>query len=150
MIADTKGDWPQFRLWPVASVTEGLDAGTMEHDTSRLDSTRDHGTRELGLSPSVPPSMPSPMPNPMPSQAAAMQVGLTELPPVTTTRWVTRRKAAVVAAVREGVLTLDEACRRYHLSVEEFTSWQRLVDRHGLPGLRATRIQEYRQPSTGD
>jgi len=98
----------------------------MEHDTSRLDSTRDHGTRELGLSPSVPPSMPSPMPNPMPSQAAAMQVGLSELPPVTTTRWVTRRKAAVVAAVREGVLTLDEACRRYHLSVEEFTSWQRL------------------------
>jgi len=122
----------------------------MEHDTSRLDSTRDHGTRELGLSPSVPPSMPSPMPNPMPSQAAAMQVGLSELPPVTTTRWVTRRKAAVVAAVREGVLTLDEACRRYHLSVEEFTSCQRLVDRHGLPGLRATRIQEYRQPSSGD
>jgi hypothetical protein len=58
---------------------------------------------------------------------------LAELPPVTTTHWSTCRKAAVVAAVREGVLTLEEACRRYQLSVEEFTSWQRLVDRHGLP-----------------
>src|SRR5262245_51799407 len=122
----------------------------MEHDTSRLDSTREHDARELALSPSVPPSMPSPMPSATTSQAAAMRIGLSELPPVTTTRWVTRRKAAVVAAVREGVLTLEEACRRYTLSVEEFTSWQRLVDRHGLPGLRATRIQEYRQPGSGD
>ncbi len=91
--------------------------------------------------------MPSSMPN---GQSTVLPIGLTELPPVTTTRWVTRRKAAVVAAVREGVLTLEEACRRYQLSVEEFTSWQRLVDRHGLPGLRATRIQEYRRPDTGD
>ena len=51
--------------------------------------------------------------------------------------------------MREAVLTLEEACRRYQLSVEEFTSWLRLVDRHGLPGLRATRIQEYRRPDTG-
>jgi len=74
---------------------------------------------------------------------------LAELPPANTTRWVTRRKAAVVAAVREGLITLDDACRRYQLSVEEFTSWQRLVDRHGLPGLRATRIQDYRRPDDG-
>jgi len=67
---------------------------------------------------------------------------LAELPPVTTTHWTTRRKAAVVAAVRASVLTLEEACGHYQLSVEEFTSWRRLVDRHGLPGLRATRIQE--------
>ena len=113
----------------------------MEHDTTRLDTARDRGAREFALSPQVQPSMPS-------QAAAAMPVALTELPPVTTTRWVTRRKAAVVAAVREGVLTLEEACRRYQLSVEEFTSWQRLVDRHGLPGLRATRIQEYRQPES--
>ena len=113
----------------------------MEHDTSRLDTTRDHAPRELALGPQL---------QSLQSQAPAMAVALSELPPVTTTRWVTRRKAAVVAAVREGVLTLEEACRRYQLSVEEFTSWQRLVDRHGLPGLRATRIQEYRQPSTGD
>ncbi len=68
----------------------------------------------------------------------------TALPPPTTKRWVIRRKAAVVAAVRAGVLSLEEACQRYHLSVEEFLSWQRLIDRHGMRGLRATRLQDYR------
>ncbi len=70
---------------------------------------------------------------------------LDDLPPPDTKRWVIRRKAEVVAAVRGGLLTLDEACRRYRLSVEEFLSWQRSIDRDGLPGLRATRIQHYRQ-----
>ena len=67
-----------------------------------------------------------------------------DLPPVDTKRWVIRRKAEVVAAVRGGLLSIDEACRRYTLSVEEFLSWQRAIEAHGLPGLRATRVQEYR------
>jgi hypothetical protein len=70
--------------------------------------------------------------------------GLASLPPPNTRRWVIRRKAAVVSAVRAGVLSLEEACQRYHLSVEEFLSWQRLIDRHGMRGLRATRLQDYR------
>lgn len=69
---------------------------------------------------------------------------LKDLPSPNTKRWVIRRKAQVVMAVRGGLLTLDEACARYDLSVEEFLSWQRMIDRHGLPGLRVTRIQEYR------
>ncbi len=69
---------------------------------------------------------------------------LKDLPPPSTKRWVIRRKAEVVAAVRGGLISLDEACRRYTLSVEEFLSWQRAIDEHGLPGLRATRIQHYR------
>jgi Protein of unknown function (DUF1153) len=66
------------------------------------------------------------------------------LPPTNTKRWVIRRKAEVVAAVRAGVISLEDACQRYTLSVEEFLSWQRLVDSHGLPGLRVTRLQDYR------
>lgn len=66
------------------------------------------------------------------------------LPPTDTKRWVIRRKAEVVAAVRAGVISLEDACKRYTLSVEEFLSWQRLVDSHGLPGLRVTRLQDYR------
>ena len=50
----------------------------------------------------------------------------------------------VVAAVRGGLISLEEACERYTLTVDEFLSWQRSIDKHGLPGLRATRIQEYR------
>ena len=67
-----------------------------------------------------------------------------DLPPPTTRRWVVRRKAAVLAAVRSGVLTIEEACRRYGLSEEEFLSWQRAFEAHGLAGLHATRIQQYR------
>lgn len=83
-----------------------------------------------------------------------------DLPPPGIKRWVIRRKAEVVAAVRAGILSLEEACQRYSLSVEEFLSWQRSIDRHGLRGLRTTRLQDYRggepaghdtaeEPSTG-
>lgn len=70
-----------------------------------------------------------------------------ELPPPDTKRWVIRRKAAVVNAVRRGRITLEEACERYNLSVEEFMSWQQLIEKHGVPGLRVTRLQEYRPQS---
>ena len=68
-----------------------------------------------------------------------------DLPPPNTTRWVARRKAAVVAAVRSGRITMEEALRRYQLTEEEFLSWQRLFETHGLAGLRATRVQQYRR-----
>lgn len=67
-----------------------------------------------------------------------------DLPPPNTKRWVMRRKAEVVAGVRAGLISLEEACDRYALSVDEFRSWQRLLDTHGLAGLRATRTKEYR------
>jgi len=67
-----------------------------------------------------------------------------DLPSPSTRRWVVRRKAVVVAAVRNGTLSLQEACRRYHLSVEEFLAWQRAIDQYGIPGLRVTRLQIYR------
>ena len=28
--------------------------------------------------------------------------------------------------------------------IEEFMAWQRSIDRHGLAGLRTTRLQQYR------
>jgi hypothetical protein len=69
---------------------------------------------------------------------------LSDLPPGDTERWVIRRKAEVVAAVRGGLLSLDEACERYRLTNEEFLGWQKSIDQHGLAGLRTTRIQQYR------
>jgi uncharacterized protein DUF1153 len=66
------------------------------------------------------------------------------LPPANTRRWVIRRKAEVVAAVRSGAISLEDACDRYKLSMEEFLSWQRLIDSHGMAGLRVTRLQDYR------
>ena len=68
-------------------------------------------------------------------------LSLADLPAPDTKRWVPRRKAEVVAAVRGGILSLDDACERYALTVEEFLSWQRNVERYGLQGLRATHQQ---------
>src|SRR6266702_3114811 len=70
---------------------------------------------------------------------------MADLPAPGTKRWVIRRKAEVVAAVRGGLLSLEEACSRYTLTVDEFLSWQFSIDQHGLSGLRTTRIQQYRQ-----
>ncbi len=66
------------------------------------------------------------------------------LPAPGTQRWVVRRKAAIVEAVKAGQLTAEDACRTYSLSAEEFQSWQRLIERHGTRGLRTTRLKEYR------
>ena len=75
-------------------------------------------------------------------------LAITDLPESNTTRWVIRRKAQVVAAVRGGLLSLDDACDRYRLTVDEFLSWQKAVDRHGLAGLRTTKLQQYRDRQT--
>jgi hypothetical protein len=67
-----------------------------------------------------------------------------DLPPRDTSRWIARRKAEVVAAVTGGLLSIREACDRYELTLEEFASWQRAVEREGLPGLRVSRAQFHR------
>jgi len=71
--------------------------------------------------------------------------GETELPALKTRRWTIRRKAAVLQALRSGALTLAQALERYALSVEEIRAWERDLERHGLYGLRATRVQIYRR-----
>ena len=79
------------------------------------------------------------------------------LPPKNTRRWVPRRKAEVIAAVDGGLLTLTEscpspggtrqstlteACARYAISHEEFSSWIQAYARHGLAGLRAGQLMD--------
>jgi transposase-like protein len=69
---------------------------------------------------------------------------MTELPPPNTLRWVARRKAAVVAAVSSGVITIEEACRRYQMSEEELFAWQRAFENYGIVGLSAGYFRPYR------
>ena len=69
---------------------------------------------------------------------------ITDLLAPGTKRWVIRRKAEVIAVVRGGLLSIEEACSRYMLTVDELLSWQSSLDKHGLAGLRTTRIQQYR------
>ncbi|WP_028464610.1 DUF1153 domain-containing protein [Nisaea denitrificans] len=70
-----------------------------------------------------------------------------QLPPASTKRWVVSRKAQVVRAVEEDLITLEQACERYSLSHEEFASWRQLIKAHGTRALRATRVQDYRRAS---
>ncbi len=67
-----------------------------------------------------------------------------DLPPPDTTRWVVRRKAQVVFGVQARLISLEDACKRYNLTSEEFASWERLIERHGIRGLRVTRLKQYR------
>jgi hypothetical protein len=70
---------------------------------------------------------------------------LSGLPPAETQRWSCRRKAAVVVAIRAGVLSPQEACQRYMLSLEELAAWEATLDQNGIRGLRVTRLQMYRR-----
>jgi Protein of unknown function (DUF1153) len=65
-------------------------------------------------------------------------------PPADTKRWSSRRKAAVILAMRSGVITRTEACERYTLSDEELAGWEAAFDQNGIPGLRTTRLYCYR------
>ena len=71
--------------------------------------------------------------------------GKHELPPPNTRRWTAPRKAAVLEALRNGKLTLEEARQRYALSLEELRAWERHFERHRVYGLHATRVQLYRK-----
>jgi hypothetical protein len=59
-------------------------------------------------------------------------------------RWTVRRKAAVIEAVRGGWVPVEEVSRLYDLSADEILAWERDLDRYGVPGLRTTRLQIYR------
>jgi hypothetical protein len=88
------------------------------------------------------PSSPDILADPPAAPAAA-------LPPTVTTRWSARHKAAVVFAARSGIITREEAYRRYLLSPEELAAWEAALDQNGIPGLRSTRQQSYRHALLG-
>jgi len=70
---------------------------------------------------------------------------LADLPPADTTRWVVRRKAEVIAAIRGGLLSQEQAIEYYNLTLEEFESWLTMINEYGIAGLRTTRTRHYRR-----
>lgn len=69
-----------------------------------------------------------------------------DLPAPDTRRWVASRKAAVVRAVTNGLISAEEACQRYGLSQEELIVWCDSFSRHGEAGLKITLARQNRQP----
>ena len=74
------------------------------------------------------------------------------LPPTDIIRWVPRRKAQVVCAIREGLISRNDACDRYGISDAELLSWERLLESHGPRALRVTSRRRVRKEvtSTGE
>jgi hypothetical protein len=67
------------------------------------------------------------------------------LPKPGTRRWVIRRKAELIAAVEGKLLSVNELLRRYGITPAEFENWKKAVEAFGMRGLRATRVQDYRE-----
>jgi hypothetical protein len=73
-----------------------------------------------------------------------MRASPMSLPPAGTRRWTAWQKAAVLHAIRDGSLSVDDAARRYMLSQEELASWQAGFDRDGIAGLQLKSVQHRR------
>ncbi|WP_373356872.1 DUF1153 domain-containing protein [Pseudoroseicyclus sp. CXY001] len=69
-----------------------------------------------------------------------------DLPSPDTRRWVASRKAAVVRAVKYGLISQETALEDYGLSEDEFVSWVHAVETHGEAALKATALKRYREP----
>jgi hypothetical protein len=72
------------------------------------------------------------------------QLTLADLPATNLSHWLPIHKARIASAVRGGLITADEVCKRYGLSLEELAIWGEALDRYGVQGLRVTRIQRDR------
>ena len=59
---------------------------------------------------------------------------------------VPRHVAAVVRGVIYGLISQEEAQKRYAISAEEFREWVTAVTQFGEDALKATAVQKYRQP----
>lgn len=70
-----------------------------------------------------------------------------DLPAPETRRWVPRRKARVVAAVEGGLISEDEAFKRYAISAEEYETWKGAMSKFGMRGLCVTQINRVRATS---
>ncbi len=62
---------------------------------------------------------------------------LGDLPATDTERWVMSRKVEIVEAVHSGLITMEDACWRYALTIDEFHSWEIAVERLDGAGQRA-------------
>ncbi|WND02736.1 DUF1153 domain-containing protein [Temperatibacter marinus] len=72
------------------------------------------------------------------------EMTLEDLPAANTSRWIARRKAAVIQGVQFGLLSKTDACDLYEISEEEFDSWENAIKTNGINALKITKLQKYR------
>lgn len=82
--------------------------------------------------------------NSLPLNPDGSCLSLEDLPPANTKRWVSSRKAQIVAAINGKLISVDEACKKYALSSEELISWQEALKNQGIAGLKVTKNRNHR------
>jgi len=68
-----------------------------------------------------------------------------DLPPPDTIRWTPNKKYIVVCAVRGGLISLEDALKRYHMEEKELSIWEKGFKDDGVTGLKSTHFQRRRQ-----
>jgi hypothetical protein len=63
---------------------------------------------------------------------------LADLPPIDLKRWYPQHKACIATAVRKGLISAEEVCKRYRLTTEEIQIWERALHGGGVKGLRVS------------
>jgi DNA-binding winged helix-turn-helix (wHTH) protein len=58
-------------------------------------------------------------------------------------RWTRMFKAIIARAIVNGVMTPEEACQRYFMTVAELKRWIKLLDTQGLRGLSANNFSDF-------
>jgi hypothetical protein len=64
--------------------------------------------------------------------------------PAPNVRFSPKRKAEIARALISGELSINDAIETYRTSEDELDSWVARLLSVGLPGLRTTRLQQYR------
>jgi hypothetical protein len=62
-----------------------------------------------------------------------------DLPPCDLKHWLPGHKAKIATAVRGGLITADEVCKRYKLTLEELETWEQSLASGGIDALRVSR-----------
>ncbi|MGN6516207.1 MAG: DUF1153 domain-containing protein [Rhizomicrobium sp.] len=73
-----------------------------------------------------------------------------DLPSAKTQRWSLKLKADVIAAVKGGLISVEEATARYQLNQEKLIAWKNEVEEADLLQLRATRVRKQRTKRATD
>lgn len=64
--------------------------------------------------------------------------------PLPSQRATPGRKALLLFAVRGGLISVTQLRSLYGVSDEEFEHWKAMYHQHGAKGLRASKLQQYR------
>ena len=65
-------------------------------------------------------------------------VTIADLPAATQRRWTPNRKAVVVSAVQNGIISLEAVLSRYDMTEQEFRLWEAALREPGAHGLKST------------